>query len=397
MDILFVVASCFFFLWVLRELFFWVFVWQENEYRQDRLWYFIKNKIKKTKIATSFFIVLKASIFLSYVFVLVYDAYLILYQYVIIALFIFEACLVLRDIYHNQIKKPQLNFRANSIILLTIVTIFLLFTIPLTDKFFWLLLIDLAIFPLVSFFVLLFVFPIEIYTDWKIEKAGIKIRSYKSLLVIAVTGSTGKSLVKDYLAEILGNKFLTVRTEGKNNTMPGVAHTILEKVTKETQIFIAEISAYKKGEINQLCEFIRPTIGILTAIDSHYLPLFKTLENIKKTNNELVTYLPKHGVCLFTGDNKNTVELYKNSKKTKVLYKVLNSQLMQKGLANQIVAYNIEKKKQKTSFDVLINQEQLHFQIQSHHHLEKILPALYIAHYLGMTEKEIKRALFLLK
>jgi len=204
--------------------------------------------------------------------------------------------------------------------------IFLLFAIPLTDRFFWLLLIDAAIFPLVIFFVLLFVFPIEIYNDWKIEKAGRRIRSYKNILVIAVTGSVGKSMVKDYLAEILKYKFNVVKTKGKGNTMPGIANTILEEINNSTEIFIAEISAYKKGEINLLCEFIRPTIGILTAINSNHLSLFKTLDNIKKINNELVKYLPKHGFCLFAGNNSNTTGLYKNSKKTKVIYKTSQTQ-----------------------------------------------------------------------
>src|SRR6185503_11606523 len=268
MDVLFVFASCLFFLWVLRELFFWVFVWQANEYRQDRFFYFLRNRLKKAKLLNILFIILKSSILFSYVYVIFNDNFLTLYQYVIIGLFVLQAYLVLRDTYRNQIKKPLLDFRANSIIVLTIATIFLLFAIPLTDRFFWLLLIDAAIFPLVIFFVLLFVFPIEIYNDWKIEKAGRRIRSYKNILVIAVTGSVGKSMVKDYLAEILKYKFNVVKTKGKGNTMPGIAKTILEEINNSTEIFIAEISAYKKGEINLLCEFIRPTIGILTAINS---------------------------------------------------------------------------------------------------------------------------------
>lgn len=397
MEVFFVVASCLFFLWVLRELFFWVFIWQENEYRQDRFFYYLKNRIKKTKFFTLAFVITKSIIFFSYIIVIFNDNFQNYYQYIIILFFIFEAYLVLRDIYHNQIKKPRLNLRANSIIILTIITVFLLFTIPLTDRFFWLLLIDLSIFPMIMFYVFLFMFPIEIYTDWKIEKAGQKIRSYKNLLVIAVTGSVGKSLVKDYLAEILGKRFAVVKTKGKNNTITGIASTIIKDLSKNTEIFIAEISAYKVGEINLLCRFIRPTIGILTAINSHYLPLFKTIENIKKTNNELVNYLPKNGFCLYTGNNKNTLSLYKNSKKTKVIYKTAdNHEVGGKGI-NEISAYNIQKKKQRISFDIQLNQEQFHFQLGIHHHLEQVLPAIYIAHHLGMTEKEIKQALMQLK
>lgn len=397
MDVLFVFASCLFFLWVLRELFFWVFLWQQSEYRQDRFFYYLKNKVKKPKLFTIFFVFVKSVIVLAYLFVIFNDRLLHFYQYLIISLFIFQSYLVLKDIYNNQIKKPQLNFRANSIVILTIVTIFLLFTIPLTDRFFWLLFIDLAIFPLVSFFILLFLFPIEIYNDWKIEKAGRKIRNYKNLLVITVTGSVGKSLVKDYISGILEKKFNVVKTEGKNNTMIGIANTILKDIDGETEIFVAEISAYKKGEINLLCKFIRPTIGVLTAINSHYLPLFKTLENIKQTNYELVNYLPRQGFCLFAGGNKNTLVLYKKSKKPKVMYKTSKSQYSGKEDINEIVAYNIHKKQQKILFDIVLNGQQSHLKINDHYHVEQLLPAIYIANYLGITEREIGRALLVLK
>lgn len=397
MDILFVFASCLFFLWVLRELFFWIFIWQENEYRQDRVFYFLKNRIKKLRPLNIFLTVIKFIILFSYIFIIFNERFLNLYQYIIVSLFIFQSYLVLQDIYHNQIKKPRLNLRAASIIILTIFTIFLLFTVPLTDKYFWLLLVDLVLFSIIYFFVIIFLFPIEIYNDWKIEKAGRKIRFFKNLLVITVTGSVGKSLVKDYLAEVLNKKFNVVKTKGKNNTITGIASTILKEIDKDTEIFIAEISAYKKGEINLLCEFIRPTIGILTAINSHYLPLFKTLENIKKTNYELVNYLPKNGFCLFAGGNNNTFSLYKKSKKTKVLYKIYKNQYVPKNNIKEIAAYNVEKKQEKILFDISINQQIFHFKINNHKHLEQLLPAIYLANHFGMTEKEIKLALLELK
>src|SRR6185369_9060320 len=176
-----------------------------------------------------------------------------------------------------------------------------------------------------GFYVILFVFPIEIYTDWQIEKAGQKIREHPKVQVIAVTGSVGKSLTKDYLATLLSQKYLVIKTEGKNNTAIGVAKTIIKKLDSNTEFFIAEISAYHQGEIGMLTRLIRAKIGVLTAITNQHLSLFKSLENIKKTNFELVESLPKQGFCLFSGDNQNTLSLYKKSKKTKVLYKTAKS------------------------------------------------------------------------
>ncbi|MBI5122957.1 hypothetical protein HZA75_03815, partial [Candidatus Roizmanbacteria bacterium] len=325
-----------------------------------------------------------------YFFVILNDDLLIAYEYLIICFYLLQSFFILREIYVNHFRKPEITFRATVIIFLTLVTILAIFAIPLVDRFFWLIFIDLITPFIIGFYVIVLLFPIEIYNDWQVEKAGRMIREHPKLLVIAVTGSVGKSLTKDYIAAVLQNKFNVIKTDGKNNTLIGVSKTILKKLEDDTQIFVAEISAYKQGEIKMLSDLIRPQIGVLTAINNQHLSLFKTLDNIKKTNFELVESLPKNGFCLFNGNNKNTLSLYKRSKKARILYHSLNNLPENYNSVKEIAAFAVFHKQKYTSFTVRLNNKEIHLNLPSNH-LDHLLPALYLANYLGMTEREIKR------
>ncbi len=397
MDVLFIFISSLFFLWVIRELFYWLAFWQENEYRTDRFFAALKRKSRRHSPFSTLFHVGKWLIFFAYGFVVFNDDLLAPYQYTVIALYLLQSFFLLREIYFNHLKKPQITLRAVLIITLTLITVLFIFAIPLVDRFFWLLFVDLVTPLVVAFYVLFFAFPIEIYNDWQIEKAVIKMRNHPNLLVIAVTGSVGKSMTKEYVARLLRKKYKVIKTDGKNNTAIGIARTVLQKLDDDTQIFVAEISAYQPGEIKMLCQLIRPKIGVLTPINSYYLTLFKSLENIKKTNYELVTSLPSQGFCLYNGDNKNTFELYKKSRKGKVLYRTTKAtEILKKG-QKEIVADHIVRKTKRTIFSTRLKNKKVDFILNTSHHIDQLLPAIYLASFLGMSEQEIRREVALLK
>lgn len=394
MNVLFIITSSLFLLWVIREIFFWLVFWQQNGYRVDRM--VVSLISRKWRFAPVFFHVTKWLIFFLYIAVIFYDQFLPAYQDLIVGLYLFQFFFLGKEVYRNRLKKPDLHIQGFLIFLLTFLTVIVFFSYPLLDSFFWLLFLDILVPFILTFYTMLLLFPFEIYTDWQIERAGRKIRTNPHVFVIAVTGSIGKSATKEYLAAILKKKFTVVKTEGKDNTASGVSKTILQKLDNDTEIFVAEISAYKRGEIRSLCELIRPKIGVLTAINNQYRTLFTSLKNIKEINNELVISLPHNGFCLFTGNNKNTLELYKKSKRKKVLYRFSQEKDVTQQ-ENEIVARKIVRRRKNISFDVLLQEKFVHFVLHHTHHLEQLLPALYIASYLGMSTREIKQAVSELK
>jgi hypothetical protein len=390
MNVLFILTSSLFFLWIIRDIFFWLTVWQQNEYRPDRFFASLKRKKLKSQIIFSPVFIPRLIIFGLFIFVVLNDDYLTYYQYIVAGLYFVQAFILGYEIYRNSLKKPRLTLQAILIIILTFASVVILFSVPLLNTFFWLLLIDLSISLQVALFVFLFSFPSEIYSDWQLQKAIKKMQANPDLLVIAVTGSQGKSLTTDYITYILRERFKVIKTHRANNTYGEISRTILSRLESDTEIFVAEIKAYKRGEIGYLCEFLKPKIGVLTPITNQYLSLFKNLDTIIKTNHELLESLPKDGLCLFDGSNKNTYSLYRKTRKRKASYGGTKGTF-------DISVQNVVQKAKKTSFDVQLKGKIMHFVLNSHHPIEHLLPGIYIADYLGMKEREIKRAVAALK
>ena len=95
--------------------------------------------------------------------------------------------------------------------------------------------------------------------------------------VIAITGSNGKTIVKEWLYHVLKDKFSIVRSPKSYNSQIGVALSVLEMTDKDNlAIFEAGIS--KPGEMIKLKNIIQPTLGIFTGIGDAHSSNFKSLD-----------------------------------------------------------------------------------------------------------------------
>jgi UDP-N-acetylmuramoyl-tripeptide--D-alanyl-D-alanine ligase len=128
---------------------------------------------------------------------------------------------------------------------------------------------------------------------------------HRQLKTIAITGSWGKTTVKETLLPSLSKKYRTAATTANQNTLIGVSLRIL-KLPVDTQIFICEAGAYYPGDIKQICQLVSPQIGIITAIGSMHLERFGSLANIRKTKMELAESIPKTGHLYLPADQKNS-------------------------------------------------------------------------------------------
>lgn len=122
-------------------------------------------------------------------------------------------------------------------------------------------------------------------------------------LVIGITGSYGKTSTKYLLEQLLASHRRVLKTPLSYNTMMGVCRVINESLETDTEVFIAEMGAYRRGDIKELSDFVHPTIGILTAIGPQHLERFKTIDNIQATKYELIETLPASGVAIFNNDD----------------------------------------------------------------------------------------------
>ncbi len=123
--------------------------------------------------------------------------------------------------------------------------------------------------------------------------------SKKDLTIIGVTGSFGKTSVKNILYNLLSEKYEVLMTPGNFNTTLGVVRTVREMLKPTHQIFIVEMGAKNKGDIKEICELASPDFGIISSIGPQHLESFKTMDTIVDTKFELADAVWKKGGTMF--------------------------------------------------------------------------------------------------
>lgn len=388
MSFLFLIASIGFVVWIIRNIFFWVALWQQKEYRIDRLLVHINDTNQGRSIFLSPLLFVKLLLFFAYGYNLFTTGYLFPFQVLTAVVFIFEFYFVFREFYTHSIKRPVWTYKATLLVVLTtFIALFIFFSPIIFEEYFWMLLIDRLIPFLIAVFVFLLSLPTDYYQDIQIRRAVQEIRKHKKLLVIGVTGSYGKSSTKEYIAQILGHEYRVIKTKGTNNTPIAIANTILFSLKNNTQIFVVEMGAYKIGEISMLCQIVQPRIGIITAVNDQHLSLFGSLENTMKAKYELIESLPKNGIAIFNGSNENSYKLYLQTKGKKILY-------TKSATTGDIYAKNVVVSKTNVVFTVGLQGRVLRLKapLIGAQSIENLLPAIYIASYLGMSDESIKTA-----
>lgn len=115
----------------------------------------------------------------------------------------------------------------------------------------------------------------------------------EGLTVVAIAGSYGKTSTKLIAAQLLKNQLKLVKTEKSFNTLLGISQTIRQKLNDATQLFIVELGEYYQGDIDQLCQFVQPDLGIMTPLGAQHLERMGRMETIAQTIAELGDYLIK--------------------------------------------------------------------------------------------------------
>jgi UDP-N-acetylmuramoyl-tripeptide--D-alanyl-D-alanine ligase len=131
-----------------------------------------------------------------------------------------------------------------------------------------------------------------------LNKASHKLAKFPNLIKIGITGSYGKTTVKNILAQILSVQYKVVASRESFNTPMGFARTVNDDLTDDAQILIMEMGARHVGDIKEMCDLLKPQHGIITGIGECHLETFGSIENVKKTKYELFEALPKDGIAL---------------------------------------------------------------------------------------------------
>ena len=129
------------------------------------------------------------------------------------------------------------------------------------------------------------------------------LHSHPQTRVIAITGSNGKTSVKEAVASLLQHLAPTLKTIGNLNTETGLPLTLL-RLNPEHQFAVLEMGAQWVGEIAALCRIAPPEIAAVTVVGPEHLEYFGSMENVAKGESEAIASLPSHGVAVLNDDDK---------------------------------------------------------------------------------------------
>ncbi|MBN3889893.1 MAG: UDP-N-acetylmuramoyl-tripeptide--D-alanyl-D-alanine ligase [Nostoc sp. JL31] len=127
-------------------------------------------------------------------------------------------------------------------------------------------------------------------------------RDHFNIPVIGVTGSVGKTTTKELIAAVLGTKGRVHKTYGNYNNEIGVPKTLLE-LGAEHDYAVIEMAMRGRGQIAELTQIARPTIGVITNVGTAHIELLGSEEAIAEAKCELLAEMPADSVAILNHDN----------------------------------------------------------------------------------------------
>ena len=129
-------------------------------------------------------------------------------------------------------------------------------------------------------------------------------RDRLSVRVVALTGSNGKTTVKELCAAILGRVGSTWATRGNLNNHIGVPLTLLS-IGPEHRFAVVEMGANHPGEIDALARLVRPEVALVNNAGPAHLEGFGTVEGVARAKGEIFGGLGPEGTAVFNADDRH--------------------------------------------------------------------------------------------
>ena len=112
-------------------------------------------------------------------------------------------------------------------------------------------------------------------------------------------GSYGKTSTKNILYHLVNDTFMTLKTPHSYNNPMGITKTIRTMLQPIHEVFLCEMGADHVHDIEELMEFVQPSMSIVTSIGSQHLQTFHSMENIQKEKMQMIEKITKRWYWLF--------------------------------------------------------------------------------------------------
>jgi len=198
--------------------------------------------------------------------------------------------------------------------------------------------------------------------------------------VAGITGSNGKTTVKEMTSSVLGKAHDILKHRGTENNLIGLPLTLL-RLNRRHDAAVIEMGANHHGEIGRLTEILKPTMGLITNIGYSHLEFLKTRSGVLKAKSELAHRLRRQDMLFINGDDTMLTGIRTRANK-------ITFGLKQR---NDYHATNI-RLGSSVSF-VLNNSYPLMVKVPGMHNLYNTLASISLCRFFGMTIPEIREGL----
>jgi UDP-N-acetylmuramoyl-tripeptide--D-alanyl-D-alanine ligase len=207
--------------------------------------------------------------------------------------------------------------------------------------------------------------------------------------VVGITGSYGKTTAKVCIGTVLAQREPTLITPASFNSFLGVVRTINEHLQPEHKRFVVEMGMYRAGDIAELCELVRPQVGVITAIGPAHLERMGSIEAIQAAKAELAEGLPAGGALIVNGDDPRCVAIAEAHPELSVTrYGIEN-------LDASVRAENIRIATGQTLFELVAREQRIEVAagLLGSHNVSNLLAGAAVGVVAGLDLQTIKRGL----
>ena len=220
-----------------------------------------------------------------------------------------------------------------------------------------------------------------------VSLASALVARHSHVVVVAVTGSSGKTTTKDMLLSVLQRHGETVANVGSLNSEVGVPLTIC-RITLTTAYLVLEMGARAIGHLDYLTQMASPQIGVVLNVGTAHLGEFGTREAIGRAKAELVKALPATGFAVLNADDPIVAAMASQTR----------AHVIQVGESAEatVRAIDISLDPQgRASFTLVTDQGSAAVALQLHgeHHVGNALAVAAVALTVGMPLDEVAAAL----
>lgn len=229
-------------------------------------------------------------------------------------------------------------------------------------------------------------YPIE----WGIQKYYIEdakgiLKQNKDIIKVGIVGSYGKTSTKNILYLLLSTKYYCLKSKGSYNNMMGNTLTIRKELKRVHELFLCEMGSDHLYEIKKLMHFIEPQYVVITSIGDQHIKTFKTQENIIQEKTSPLLYLRKVDVAFLNLDNKY---IYANKDKGECRKITFGKNLESDYCVQEINVYEWG-----SSFKIFHKEEEVELKttLLGYYNIMNIVGSVAVAHFLGVSFKEIQK------